>query len=124
MDNTTNTLLMNYPEAVQHLAEATRKLILKQIPGITEMPDIPAKVIGYGFSNKYADTICTIILSQKEIKLGFYKGAALPDPNSLLTGTGKVHKYVPIRKAEDIQAPVLTALINAAYSAWQQRKKG
>ena len=50
-----------------------RSFILSNIEGITETPDLAAKVIGYGFGNKYADTICTIILSKKEVKLGFYK---------------------------------------------------
>lgn len=124
MNEATIALLANYPEAVQQLAEYTRNLIQEQIPGIIEMPDIPAKVIGYGFGSTYAATICTIILSKKELKLGFYKGAELPDPGNLLTGTGKVHKYVPVRKVEDIRNPALAALLQAAYGAWQQRKKG
>lgn len=115
-------LLHNYPATVQHLAIELGKYIKQQIPDIQETADIPGRLIGYAFSNKYIDTICTTILSQKDVKLGFYKGASLPDPSSLLTGTGKVHKYVAIKRVEDIADPALKELILAAYKAWQQRK--
>lgn len=114
-------LLHTYPAIVQHLATELGKYIKQQIPGIQETADIPGRLVGYAFSNKYIDTICTIILSQKAVKLGFYKGASLPDPSSLLTGTGKVHKYVVIKRDEDIANPALKDLMQTAYKAWQQR---
>jgi hypothetical protein len=121
--NTTHLLLANYPEQVQELAEALAALLRKHMPGVQETPDVSAKVIGYGFSNKYADTPCAIILSQKGVKLGFYKGTELPDPAGLLEGSGKVHKYVAIKTRDDIAKPAVAALIKAAYKAYKERKK-
>jgi hypothetical protein len=116
-------LLGGYPAPVQELAELLRIFIKTRIKGIQETPDLPAKLLGYGFSNKYVDSICTIILSKKEVKLGFYKGSLLPDPEGLLTGTGKVHKYVAIKKPEDVQTPALEKLLVAAYDAYLERKR-
>lgn len=111
----------NYPEHVQELAIATGTLIEKLIPGIQVLPDAPAKVIGYGFGPGYKDSICTIILSKKEIKLGFYKGTELPDPEQLLGGTGKVHKYIAIRNMEDVKREAVTQILKDAWGAYKQR---
>ena len=111
----------NYPANVQELAIATGVLIEKLIPGILVLPDASAKVIGYGFGPGYKDSICTIILSKKEIKLGFYKGTELPDPEHILEGTGKVHKYVAIRSIEDVKRKAVADMLKDAWAAYKQR---
>ncbi|RYD58977.1 MAG: DUF1801 domain-containing protein [Sphingobacteriales bacterium] len=121
--NELDSLLSAYPAHVQELVELLRTFIKARIKGIEETPDLPAKIIGYGFSNEYIDSICTIILSQKGIKLGFYKGTLLPDPAGLLEGTGKVHKYVAIKSATDIENPALEKLLLDAYDAYLERKR-
>jgi hypothetical protein len=65
--------------------------------------------------------ICTIILSKKGIKLGFYKGAELPDPKKLLTGSGEVHRYVEIKSEEDIRNPALLELLKHVVDAREKR---
>lgn len=116
------TLLDKYPGAVKELARKAQELILNTLQDITETVDAPAKMIAYGYGPKYADSIYTIILSQKGIKIGFYKGASLPDPERLLTGTGKVHKYVDVKNPEDIENAAVKKLLKEAYKAYQQRK--
>lgn len=118
-----HTLLATYDEHIQNLAEQTKELIQKTLPGVQEYPDEKARVIGYGYANTYKDTICTIILSKKEIKLGFYKGSELPDPAQLLTGTGKVHKYVALKNEGDIRNNALTNLLEEAYKAYKERQQ-
>lgn len=113
--------ISDYSETVQQLAIHTEALIEKTISGIQSIVDSSAKIIGYGFGNGYKDTICTIIFSKKEIKLGFYKGAALPDPSGILSGSGKVHKYVPIKSNADI-SDTLKQLIIEAHKAYLQRQ--
>ena len=66
--------------------------------------------------------VCTIILSQKGIKLGLNKGSELPDPEGLLKGAGKVHKHVAINSAEDIDRPAVKNLIEEGYRAYLRRK--
>lgn len=120
---TIQQLLSKYPEETTNLAIATRSLLLKELPAVIEMPDDTANIIGYGYSNKYIDIICTIILSKKGIKLGFNKGAELPDPKKLLIGSGKVHKYADIKTMADIKNPAIKNLLHVAQNAWKLRSK-
>ncbi|MEY2563990.1 MAG: hypothetical protein QOH88_2183 [Verrucomicrobiota bacterium] len=98
-----------------------RKFLLEHLPGITEQPDRMANLIGYNYGTGYKDLICTIMMSKKGVKLGFYKGGELRDPHHLLTGTGKVHKYVEIDSPEDINNPALEALLSEAIQARLKR---
>jgi hypothetical protein len=120
-NDTIDQLLMSYDEQVQLLAEATRQLIISVLPGINEEADLPAKLLAYGFGPGYKHTICTIILSKKGVKLGLYKGAELPDPQKLLEGSGKVHKYIAISNEKDIKNPAVKTLLKEADKAYRKR---
>ena len=102
-------------------ASALRKFLLKNLEGIVEQPDDSANVIGYSYGAGYKDLICTLILSKKGTKLGFYKGAELPDPDKLLTGSGKVHRYVVVNDESEIRNPALGQLLRAAVQAREKR---
>jgi|GEM_PF-1500318 len=97
---TAGKILAQFPESVAATGSGLRQFLLRQLKGVTEQPDPTANVIGYNYGAGYKDLICTIILSKKGIKLGFYKGSELPDPKKLLTGSGKVHRYVEINSEE------------------------
>jgi hypothetical protein len=115
-------ILAQFPERVTATGSRLRQFLLKHLKGVTEQPDEKANVIGYSYGTGYKDLICTIILSKKGIKLGFYKGAELPDPKKLLTGSGKVHRYVEINSEEDIRKPALLALLEHAVKAREKRQ--
>ena len=106
-------LLSSYPTEVQKTALGARKLILATLPGALEMVDVPARVIGYGRSVSYKDMICTIILSKNGVKLGIVGGAALPNPNGLMEGPGKKHRYVVLNTPHDLKKPGLKQLIKS-----------
>ncbi|MFL5329822.1 MAG: DUF1801 domain-containing protein [Gemmataceae bacterium] len=50
------------------------------------------------------------------VNVGFFHGAALPDPARLLQGTGKRMRHVKLQPATPTNAAALTKLIDAAYS--------
>jgi hypothetical protein len=50
------------------------------------------------------------------VNVGFFHGAALPDPARLLQGTGKFMRHVELRPETPTNAAALTRLIDAAYS--------
>ena len=52
---------------------------------------------------------------KKHVNVGFYNGAALPDPKSLLEGSGKRMRHAKVKPGEEVDARALTALIKAAY---------
>ncbi len=115
--------LLRYDDKVSGLAIPLREMLLKTLPKIIEQLDKPARIIGYGYSNKYSDMICVIIPSKKGVKLGFYKGSELPDPKKLLGGSGKVHRYAEIKSPADIKSPALKKLLSEALKSYKARKK-
>ena len=50
------------------------------------------------------------------VNVGFFHGAALPDPAHLLQGTGKFMRHVKLRPGTSINAAALSRLIETAYS--------
>ena len=110
-----------YPEHVFTNALQLRELLFSELPDIIEQLDLPARIIGYSYSNKYDDVICVIIPSKKGLKLGFNRGTQLPDPDGLLQGTGKIARYVVIGSAELINSPALRSLIATALEVYKQR---
>jgi hypothetical protein len=106
---------------VARAAGAVRRRLLALLPGVTEEADPAANVVGYGFGPGYKHLVCTLILSKKGVKLGFYRGAGLPDPHGLLAGSGKVHRYVEIASPEVAGDPRLEELIRAAAAAYRAR---
>jgi hypothetical protein len=53
--------------------------------------------------------------------VGFYFGAALPDPAGLLEGSGKRMRHLKLRWGQPANAAAISGLIAAAYSDIRQR---
>jgi hypothetical protein len=117
-------ILNRYDGNIPALAFQLREFLLTHLENITEQADQSANIVGYGYGHGYKEMICTIMLSKKGVKLGFYKGTELPDPAHLLKGTGKVHKFVEIHSAKDLRDPALKNLLKEALKAYQKRKTG
>jgi hypothetical protein len=116
-------LLAKYPDDVQKLALQTRKFILQVVRQAREGVDSSAPVVGYGYGPGYKDTVCTMILSKSGVKLGLAWGAKLPDPEKLMGGTGKVHRYVQLTRAADLKRRGLKPLLRAALDAYRERAR-
>jgi len=56
--------------------------------------------------------------------VGFFRGAELEDPTSLLEGTGKRMRHVKVRPGDPLDAAALEALIEAAYADMKLRLRG
>jgi hypothetical protein len=50
------------------------------------------------------------------VNVGFFQGAALPDPDRLLEGNGKFMRHVKLRPGAAISDAGLTRLIELAYA--------
>ena len=120
---TLETILERYPTEVQTLARAARTLILGVLPDVEETVDGSAPVIGYGYGTGNKGVVCTLLLSKTGVKIGVAHGAALPDPDHLLVGSGKVHRYVEVRAASELRRPALTKLLKASHEAARARLK-
>ncbi|HEX4739064.1 MAG TPA: hypothetical protein VH331_16045 [Allosphingosinicella sp.] len=114
-------LLAHYAPSVTDVAEAVRETVLAALQGCQEQADDAAGVVGYGYGPGYKDLVCTLILSKKAVKLGFYRGAELADPDGLLEGQGKVHRYVAVADRGGAEDPRLAELLRNAAAAYRMR---
>ena len=73
-------------------------------------------VIGYCSTDKPSDCIVAIAAASNGVGLSFYRGASVPDPEGLLEGKGKQNRFIRLPGAEDLRAPGVVRLINAAES--------
>lgn len=55
------------------------------------------------------------------VNVGFFQGAALPDPARLLQGTGRFMRHVKLRPGTQANAAALSRLIEVAYADIQAR---
>ncbi len=120
-NNSITAFLSQYDDQVIDYVLKLREMLLENLPGIIEQIDIPAKMIAYCYGQKYSDMICTVIPSKKGLKLGFYKGNELPDPNQLLQGSGKISRHIQINSADQIKSADLKKILLSALIAYQQR---
>ena len=112
-------MLAPYPDGVQSIARQTRTSVLELLPASIETVDGSGPYISYGSTSGYKGIVCTIIVSKTGVKLGLTGGASLEDPNRLLEGTGKVHRYIVMKSADDLRRPEVLSLIRAAESRSQ-----
>ena len=113
-------LLAAYAPEVRNLALAARSFVLKMIPDILEQVDAKARIIGYGYSPKYADTICMLMPTKAGVNLGIAWAVELPDPAKLLEGTGKLHRHVKLKSKADLEKAALKSLLQAAIARRQK----
>jgi len=111
-----SALLERYPPQVRELARAARRLVRAAGPALREEVDAAAGVVGYGREAGYAGLVCTLILSQRGVKLGLVGSAGWPDPDGLLAGTGKRHRYVAVDSLADLESPGVRRLLDYAVA--------
>ena len=116
-----HTFLQSYPPSIQEAALDYRQLLFLILPDIQEVLDLPARLLGYTYGPGYADTICTLLPSQKGLKMGFFRGAHLPDPHHILHGAGKVHRYVNLD--HHLDRKFLIQLLEEAHTAYLAARK-
>lgn len=57
------------------------------------------------------------------VNVGFFLGAEIADPESLLEGTGKFMRHVKLKPERDVDPTALTKLIKTAYADMKERVK-
>ena len=69
------------------------------------------------------DLLFAIAPHRQHVNLQFADGALLPDPGSLMEGTGKRIRHVKCRTPEDAARPALRALVDEQLAAYRQRQQ-
>jgi uncharacterized protein DUF1801 len=104
----------NLPADLQLITKKLRDVALKNMPGAHEF--IYHDAIGYSISDSPFDRICYIAPQKKGyVNFGFFFGAGLPDPNTLLIGEGKRLRHVKIWSVDEAKNPALAKLVTATW---------
>jgi hypothetical protein len=107
--------LANASEQGRELAFQLRKMIVRIMPDVVEVPWPKMRMASYGVGpKKKTEHFCYISAQKNDVNLGFYYGAELPDPEQLLRGTGKLLRHVKIRDEKAIRNVALKHLLKAA----------
>lgn len=107
-------LFSAYSAGVQQIAAAARALLRELYPDAQEIVDAPSRIVAYGSGSRYSELVFAIAPHKQHVNLMFARGAALPEPDGLLEGTGKLARHVKLRRVEDVANPKLRALIQRA----------
>src|SRR5881227_1231824 len=85
-----------FPAAVAGLGRKAIARVRKRLPGAVEMvyDKKYALVVGFGGTEKAGDAIFSVVFYPRWVLLYFLEGAALPDPEGKLQGSGKVGRHI------------------------------
>ncbi len=83
-----------------------RALVKKTLGGSEEYVN-PWKIPSFDSNG----TVCGFMTGKEHVTFIFLRGAALPDPEGLLEGTGKSVRHVKVRTVEDLKRLALKKLI-------------
>ena len=95
--------LAPYDPHISRLTLALREIVLEEAPEALEsIVKGYAVAIGFSFTGKpMKDGFCHVVTYSTHVNLGFNRGAAMPDPNKVLQGTGKSIRHVRISTEQD-----------------------
>lgn len=102
--NELNDFLSVYPPEVIGLYLATRDTVLGIAPDANELiyDAYNALSVVYSFTENLKQGFIHIAAYPKHVNLGFNQGAALPDPESRLQGTGTRIRHIKIKERKTL----------------------
>lgn len=113
-------LLASASAELRLVCKALRSLITSQHPTFYEIIWPKLRIASYGVGpKKMSQHYAYIAVQPKHINLGFYYGATLNDPETLMVGTGKLLRHIKIRDAAAVSN---RALIHLLFEAIKDRQ--
>src|SRR5215468_1317927 len=108
--------LAGYNPHISDLTLALREVVLEEAPEAVEsISKGYALAVGFSFTGKpLKDGFCHIVTYETHVNLGFNRGALLPDPTGILTGTGKSIRHITIRNQNELEHPAIRRYLQAA----------
>jgi hypothetical protein len=110
------TFIAKFEPNLAELIKECRRVIRNILPTANELvyDNYNFFVIGYCSSLRASDCIVSIAAAANGVGLSFYYGAALPDPERILEGSGKQNRFIRLPTAGKLQEPGVLKLIRAA----------
>ena len=94
---------------LEGVTRAVRNLIKKTLKGSEEYVN-PWKIPSIDSNGP----LCCFMAGKEHVTFAFMRGAALPDPQKLLEGTGKGVRHVKLRTVADVKRPGVRKLLGDA----------
>jgi hypothetical protein len=113
-----SAFLARYDPRVRTVARAALGRLRIRLPGSYELvyDNYNALAIGFSPTERTSDAVLSVALYPRWASLFFLRGAALPDPERLLRGSGSRVRHVVLASADDLDAPALRGLVEEAIS--------
>jgi len=106
---------------VEAIARQLEEIIIEIYPDVVEVPWPSQKIIGYDVGpKKMSEHFCYNAAQREYVNLGFDYGAALPDPERLLAGTGKNLRHIKVRDVGMVAQPALRQMVQSSV---EEREK-
>jgi hypothetical protein len=114
-----DALLYEYADEIRALVYEALALVDAHLAGATRMvySNWNATVVGYSSDGKNRHSVCSVVAYPRWVNICFFVGPDLPDPHSLLKGTGSTVRTVRIASTPALDRRV-TALLEAAIDMW------
>ncbi len=111
------SVLETKPQSLVELYLDLRNFVLELYPDSNELLyHTHALTSLYTVSEKMGDGFCHIPVYSEHLNLGFNEGTLLSDPKTLLQGTGKLIRHIPIKATTDYRNPEVKTLLQEAIN--------
>jgi hypothetical protein len=116
--------LAPFEPRIRQLALATRKLVLEEARGATELiyDAYNAVATGFSFTGKPGDACMHIAVYAHWVNLGFNRGSQLEDPDGVLSGNGRWIRHIRISTLEDLRSAVVRSFVKKAVAAAERSR--
>ncbi|MGA2244012.1 MAG: hypothetical protein ABSH48_03345 [Verrucomicrobiota bacterium] len=108
--------IAKFEPAHQALIRATRQGLRRRFPTANELvyDNYNFFVIGFCPTERPSDSIISIAAAANGVGLCFIHGASLPDPQKILSGSGKQCRFLRIPSVDVLKRPEVEALLGVA----------
>ncbi len=110
-----NEFIARYSPEIAAQARAALTVLRKRLPGALELvyDNYNALAVGFGPSERASEAIFSIALFPRWVSLFFLHGAGLPDPDRLLSGSGRQARHI-VLDGDTLDHPGVRALMDEA----------
>ena len=111
-------LVARFSPAQQELIGTMRRSLRKRLPTAHEVvyEYSDCFVISYSPDERGYEGVLAVRGSAKGVELYFNSGKALPDPDKLLRGSGKLARFIHMEGASTLKRPAVARLIDEAIA--------
>jgi Domain of unknown function (DU1801) len=105
-----------FNSAHQSLIRTVRKELRRLFPSAQEMAydNYNFFVIGYSPTERPSDAFLSIVASANGVGICFIHGASFPDPDRILSGSGKQTRFIHLESAAKLRRPEVNELLLVA----------